>query len=51
MQEHEQRKEHGILSSRADREGTGQLDRYQLGSVLMFVGLVFGCLLLFSWVF
>lgn len=53
MQECEQRKEHGrsILSLRADREGTGGWDRHQLGSVLMFTGLVFSCLLLVFWVF
>lgn len=53
MQEHEQRKEHGhsILSLRADREGIGGWDRHQLGSVLMFTGLVFSCLLLVFWVF
>lgn len=44
MQEHEQGKGHSILSSRADREGIGKQDRYQLGSVLMFMGLVFSCL-------
>lgn len=38
MQEYEKRKEHGqsILSSRADREGIGERDKYQLGSVLLF---------------
>lgn len=47
MQEHEQRKEHDILLSRADGEGIGEQDRYQLGSVLIFMGLGFSCLLLF----
>lgn len=44
MEEHERSKGHGILSSKADKEGIGQQDRYQLGSVLMFMGLVFTCL-------
>ena len=44
MQEHEKRKEyrHSILSSTADREGIEERHRYQLGSVLLFVVLLFG---------